>query len=214
MLLSYLGHIISYRYHIQVLTKPNLDSRIWISFSFMLKVGSDSAQSRPDLHSSNWQIISPSSALQHARTQRFKSSTVVTSAACIHQLVSSNQCCGSELIYSGSGSSPYLLFKQIWRTNFVKHTLNSIKRRIYQLSTIFYFILQSYSTHSPEFTGLKLEIKFLFIRSLIFLLDTEQKNRIREKVQDPCGSGSTTQLVTANDGFKLSFQIAYHLLTR
>ena len=33
---------------------------------------------------------------------------------------------------------------------------------------MFYFILKSYSTHSPEITGLKLEIKILFICSLIF----------------------------------------------
>ena len=42
------------------------------------------------------------------------------------------------------------------------------QKSVYQLSAIFYFVLQSYSTRSPEFTGLKLEIKFLFICSFIF----------------------------------------------
>ena len=45
--------------------------------------------------------------------------------------------------------------------------------------TIFYFILLSNSTHSPEFTGL---INFLFICLFHFLLD-------------PCGFGSATQKI-------------------
>ena len=51
-----------------------------------------------------------------------------------------------------------------------KNTFNSIKKK--NLSTIChflqYFILQSYSTHSPEFTGLNWENKFLFILSFLF----------------------------------------------
>ena len=34
------------------------------------------------------------------------------------------------------------------------------KRRIYQLVAIFYFVLQSYSTHSPEFTGDRLKMRY------------------------------------------------------
>ena len=49
------------------------------------------------------------------------------------------------------------------------------------------YLLQSYSTRSPEFTGLKFEIKFLFICGYIFFWI-----RIQEKVPDPASSGSTT----------------------
>ena len=42
------------------------------------------------------------------------------------------------------------------------------KRRIYQLSAMYYFILESYSTHSTEFTGLKLEIIFFIYLLLLF----------------------------------------------
>ena len=34
---------------------------------------------------------------------------------------------------------------------------------MFQLSDIFYFTLQSYSAHSPEITGLKLELKFFYL---------------------------------------------------
>ena len=49
------------------------------------------------------------------------------------------------------------------------------------------YLLQSYSTHSPEFTGIKFEIKFLFICGYIFFWI-----RIQEKVPDPASSGPTT----------------------
>ena len=38
----------------------------------------------------------------------------------------------------------------------IKNTLNTIKKKNLQLSAILCFLLQSYSTHSPEFTGRKL----------------------------------------------------------
>ena len=41
------------------------------------------------------------------------------------------------------------------------------KKKINQIFAIFYFILQSYSTHSPEFTGLKLEITVSFYLSVL-----------------------------------------------
>ena len=65
--------------------------------------------------------------------------------------------------------------------------LNSIIEKNLPTIVIFYFKLQSYSTHSPEFTGLKFEIKFLFICGYIFFWI-----RIQEKVPDPASSGSTT----------------------
>ena len=58
-------------------------------------------------------------------------------------------------------------------------------RRIFQLSAIFYFIVQSYSLRSLEFTGLKLKIKYLFICPFHFLLDPYQ-----------WGSGSATLLIS------------------
>ena len=68
---------------------------------------------------------------------------------------------------SGVGSNPYYLSII---GNYEKNTFNSIKKK--NLSTIChflqYFILQSYSTHSPEFTGLNWENKFLFILSFLF----------------------------------------------
>ena len=72
------------------------------------------------------------------------------------------QCCGSGMIYSGSRSS---------HDNHLKYKHIHSNRRIYQLSVIFYFIPQSYSTHSTEFTSLKLEVKFyLSVLSLIYIL--------------------------------------------
>ena len=60
-----------------------------------------------------------------------------------------------------------ILFKHIWKL--LKRTLNSIKKKESTNYLPFsYFILQSYSTHNPEFTGLKLKITFLFICSFIF----------------------------------------------
>ena len=58
---------------------------------------------------------------------------------------------------------------------------------------MFYFILQSYSTRSPEFTGLKVEEKKLFI---CFFFAGSGSGKIipdPEKVSDPFGSGFTTR---------------------
>ena len=58
--------------------------------------------------------------------------------------------------------------------------LNSIIEKNLPTIVIFYFKLQSYSTHSPEFTGLKFEIKFLFICGYIFFwIRIQEKFRIR-----------------------------------
>ena len=66
----------------------------------------------------------------------------------------------------GSGSNPYYLSRYIWKLQ--KHALNSIKKiNLLTLFDIFYFILQSYSTHRPE-TRMHREITLLFICSYIF----------------------------------------------
>ena len=98
------------------------------------------------------------------------------------------QCCGSGMIYSRSGYS-LRIFRVpdpgksfgiqliLWSIfgNYKKHTLNSIKKKNLPVPNICHFLfhttvhwVQSYSTHSPEFAGLKWEIKFLFICSFIF----------------------------------------------
>ena len=63
-----------------------------------------------------------------------------------------------------------ILWKPNWKLFFYKHLKFNQKEEFinYTVYAIFYFILQSNSTHSPEFTGLKLEIPFLFISSFIF----------------------------------------------
>ena len=79
------------------------------------------------------------------------------------------QCCGSGMIYSGSRSSlefsafriQPILFKHHWNKK-THHKFNQ-RDQFTKLSAIFYFIVQSYSTQSPEFTGLKFKIKYLFI---------------------------------------------------
>ena len=58
---------------------------------------------------------------------------------------------------------------RLW-TNTIKNVIpvpTSQQSRL-PVYAIFYFILQSYSTYSPEFTGLSLELKLLLICSFIF----------------------------------------------
>ena len=69
-----------------------------------------------------------------------------------------------------SGSNPYYL------CIFGNYKKNTNLPTIYHV--LQYFVLQSYSTHSLEFTGLKGEIKFWFICSVIFCWI-----RIRKKVR-------------------------------
>ena len=82
------------------------------------------------------------------------------------------------MIYSGSGSS--FAFSELRIQIRIQPLLVPVLfkyiqsiRRIYQLVAIFYFVLQSYSTHSPEFTGDRLKMRneiviYLFICTLIF----------------------------------------------
>ena len=64
---------------------------------------------------------------------------------------------------SGSGSNPYYL--SIFG-NYEKQQI--VGKAFFLLNLVFYFMLQSYSTDSPEFTGLKWELILLFICSFIF----------------------------------------------
>ena len=90
--------------------------------------------------------------------------------------------------FPSSGSNPFL--------EIIKKSLNSIKNKnLPTLSSIFYFILQSYSTElTLFFSGPTIEVKFLFICSFILL--NSDRIRIQTKVPDPCGSGSATLVIT------------------
>ena len=110
------------------------------------------------------------------------------------------------MIYSGSGSSyDFSEFRIRIQPLFFKanleiktHILNSIKTK--NLPTICHFpfhtTLQSYRTHSPEFTCLKLEIKFLFICSFIFCwIPVRIGSGTIIPDQDPGKSSGSTTLV-------------------
>ena len=80
------------------------------------------------------------------------------------------QCCGSRMNYSGSSYEllrfriQTILFKHFWKL--LKKHLNFNKVENLPVPTICQF-LQSYSPHTPEFTGLKLDIKVWFIYSFL-----------------------------------------------
>ena len=81
--------------------------------------------------------------------------------------------------------------------NYNLKNLIQSKRRIFP-SAIYYFILQLYSAHSLDFTGLKLEIKFN-LSALSFNLskvepepDLYTGSGCDQKVPAPTGSGSAT----------------------
>ena len=103
-------------------------------------------------------------------------------------LVLDKQCCGSGMIYSGSGmiysgsgmiysgsgnSYEFLKFRIRIQPILFKHFEINKKKQINfnqkdectvqcNYLPFFYFIFQFYRTHSPEFTGLKLEIHVCF----------------------------------------------------
>ena len=81
-----------------------------------------------------------------------------------------------------SGSNPFYLsiFGNLKNTPLIQ-----TKRRIYQLSAILYFMLQSYSTHSPEFKGLKWEIKFLFtVSALSFFAGSGSRQKLSMRIRN------------------------------
>ena len=71
----------------------------------------------------------------------------------------------------------------------IKTPVIQLNRSTNQLSTIFYFILQPYSTQSPDCTGLTLELSFFYSYALSFFAGSKKSTTFRfliqPKVPDP-----------------------------
>ena len=109
------------------------------------------------------------------------------------------QCCGFGMIYSGSRQKFWIhadpdptninkvYFKLLKNT---PYTGNQSKRRIYNylpFSISYYNLTIIQRRYSPEFSGLKLEMKLKFVSALSLMLDPEQIIPGPDR-----GSGSTT----------------------
>ena len=102
-------------------------------------------------------------------------------------LICGLQCCRSG---SGFGFSEFririqpILFKYIWKNK--THIFNSVKKK--DLPTT----VQSYSTHSPEFTRLKIKLEITFFFTTFCWI--RNNNPDPGKSFDPCGSGTLVAL--------------------